>query len=735
MRTRLGLLSSGLVAGLLLASAGCTVSRGGGVDAAVDLDGRVTIPDTTIGDTNVTCDPGTINCSGACTRVVGDSNNCGSCGNVCPSGVSCALGECTCMAPQLSCGGTCMDVMANPLHCGSCDNACGSGAVCRAGVCECATSGAQMCDGACVDVQSDPNHCGGCGNVCTAGRTCVAGACRCPAGQGFCDGACIDVSADDTNCGSCHTTCLGETSCVSGVCSCPGTETSCGGTCVDTSTDPANCGACIASCGTGGTCAGGVCTSCGGGLTVCGGRCVDTTTSTLHCGGCNTTSSPHACVALAACVGGTCMCPASLTDCTTACADLDTSLQHCGACGHACLPGETCSGGTCQCAGMVCGAACLDTMTNSANCGACGHACVSPQVCVAGSCSCRTGLTACGPTCNDLTNDPAHCGDCATNCGLNGVCTAGVCHCGAGYTMCGSSCVNLQTSQQHCGDCTTVCGTGMACHAGVCELADSFRILTLGSTGCSVIDHETASGDDRGGVAVTASTFFVTGDTSTARIDAATLGGITAVGAVHDGMISNIDTEDVYVLLTASGTEVSNSSPSQMITQLGQLDPTTGALTSARIPLTTPIMVSYGTGIMSGYGEGLLGVPATGGIQWWQIELPAGTVTMLGTTQSPTHRTCENWAWWGIAERWAGAHYAAYVESYTQISRLSIPDTGMTSVTPTAIATFTDLGDMCSITFSTSRNRWYFHHEYESQFGGDTLGETAGYCPGTYDRP
>jgi len=192
------------------------------------------------------------------------------------------------------------------------------------------------------------------------------------------------------------------------------------------------------------------------------------------------------------------------------------------------------------------------------------------------------------------------------------------------------------------------------------------------------------------------------------------------------------------VLLSATDTQPSYfGTTTVVITQLGLLDPMTGVLTTTRIPLSTPITVRSGTGIFSGYGIGLIGVPpATGtGLQWYRIELSGGGVTTLGTTAVPTHRTCENWAWWGIAESYGGAYYATYVTSTTQISRLAVPLTGMSAVAPTSVQTFTNLGDMCSITFSTSRNRWYFHHEYNSQFGGDSIGETAGFCPGTFDRP
>lgn len=220
------------------------------------------------------------------------------------------------------------------------------------------------------------------------------------------------------------------------------------------------------------------------------------------------------------------------------------------------------------------------------------------------------------------------------------------------------------------------------------------------------------------------------------RLSAADLTGLTAVTgppAVHDGLVSNLETEQIYALLTATGTQPTGTAT---ITQLGVIDGATGALTATRIALSMPIAVTYGSGVFSGYGEALIGALVSSQLQWWRIELPAGIVTRLGNTQSPTHRTCENWAWWGVAELFGDVHYAAYVESYTRIARLAIPNTGTVTTSAVAgISTFTNLGDMCSIAFSPSRNRWYFHHEYESQFSATPSGEIAGSCEGTFDRP
>src|SRR5688572_4783073 len=77
--------------------------------------------------------------------------------------------------------------------------------------------------------------------------------------------------------------------------------------------------------------------------------------------------------------------------------------------------------------------------------------------------------------------------------------------------------------------------------------AAPFGIVSLGTTGSAVVEHDVVTGDDRGGIAVSTSRVFYTGDAATARFALADLTGGASVGTRYDSLAGNINTGDVYV--------------------------------------------------------------------------------------------------------------------------------------------------------------------------------------------
>jgi hypothetical protein len=156
-------------------------------------------------------------CGTTCIDVSSDAQNCGACGQACPTTQVCSAGACGCPTDRLLCGASCIDSSSDDQNCGGCGNACRDSEVCSSGACVCPT-GQALCGDSCVDQQSDESNCGACGTACSGGQICASGTCECPTGQALCDGACVDTQSNDDNCGSCGTVCdLGQ-GCTVGAC-------------------------------------------------------------------------------------------------------------------------------------------------------------------------------------------------------------------------------------------------------------------------------------------------------------------------------------------------------------------------------------------------------------------------------------------------------------------------------------------------------------------------------------
>ena len=250
-----------------------------------------------------------------CRSTQTDRYNCGSCGNDCPSGQTCAAGACvpiTCTGGQILCGDACTSLQTDPSNCGACDKYCNREAreICAQGTCVC-QSGFTRCTygegySVCRDTRNDRYNCGGCGTVCPAGQTCAAGACvplTCDSGLTACGDDCTDLNKDPSHCGGCGQSCDGEAreQCNQGVCGCGPGQTKCNydgfSLCRNTQSDRYNCGACGTVCPENQICNAGVCAAitCQGGLTPCDDTCVDLQTDPKNCGACNTFCESRTC--------------------------------------------------------------------------------------------------------------------------------------------------------------------------------------------------------------------------------------------------------------------------------------------------------------------------------------------------------------------------------------------------------------------------------------------------------
>ncbi len=228
-----------------------------------------------------------------CEADLTSPRTCGNCLTNCPltrpscmrEGAAYACGSGCPVSTQTLCGTSCSDVRVDVANCGSCGNICPSGADCQNGTCLC-PAGQSICGNRCVSLQASNNNCGACGAVCSPGQVCLSGSCRCPVGTVLCAGACLVES--DMRCGSSCQDCTSSgRMCTAGSCSCPAGTVSCDGSCTDALSNSRNCGMCGAAC----TAPSGATPTCSGGM--CGFLC---NTGTHNCGGiCVSNGSPQNC--------------------------------------------------------------------------------------------------------------------------------------------------------------------------------------------------------------------------------------------------------------------------------------------------------------------------------------------------------------------------------------------------------------------------------------------------------
>lgn len=293
------------------------------------------------------------------TDLSSDPENCGSCGNSCPTEPfyaqinvqwACVQGRCERRAAstawadcdQLIENGYETNITCDPDNCGACGNACAPGQPCVNGVCGCqpgrvncgSTACASSAGANCKNLLTDASNCGACGKrckpppgapaldfpetwVCDDGKDeCARG---CYTGFDHCsddpEERCeTNTYGDPNHCGGCGNKCEPGQTCVSGKCQCPPGSAMCAGTCVALDADPRNCGACYNVCP--GPVAG------GHGFPIC---------NDGQCGF---------------------QCAAQYADCNGALVDgceahLRFDPNHCGACNVQCEPGTPCIEGAC----------------------------------------------------------------------------------------------------------------------------------------------------------------------------------------------------------------------------------------------------------------------------------------------------------------------------------------------------------------------------------------------------
>ncbi len=236
--------------------------------------------------------------------------------------------------------------------------------------------------------------------------------------------------------------------------------------------------------------------------------------------------------------------------------------------------------------------------------------------------------------------------------------------------------------------------------------------LTASSSNRTAIEMASYTGDDRGGIGLSASKVFLRGDSYLGNFNKSDLSSpATQPGAtVFDGIVSDLKTMTAYVFDYGSAN----------FTKLTQLDQTTGAVPGSPtvITLSSSIPVNGGE-IYSGYGRVVY--RNTNGTVY-DIDLPSGTVYNRGTVAVNRNWT-ENWASWGVAEFFDGELWLAIANS-SNIVRYKVSDG-----TSQTILTTTGMSDIASFIVDPVSQRWYFHYEGYATVFAFGYDETLGFAP------
>lgn len=160
--------------------------------------------------------------------------------------------------------------------------------------------------------------------------------------------------------------------------------------------------------------------------------------------------------------------------------------------------------------------------------------------------------------------------------------------------------------------------------------AQTFQINTLTASNAVVVDVNGIAGDDRGGIAVSGSQVFYSGDAASVRASRNGLTGVTTLGVVREGLVTDLRTETVYLLANGT-TPITPHSSSAMITTLLALDGLTGATNGTVITLSSSISVPTASnngsvGVFAGWGR----IVIHNGTRVYSIAIPTGVVTDLG---------------------------------------------------------------------------------------------------------
>lgn len=240
-----------------------------------------------------------------------------------------------------------------------------------------------------------------------------------------------------------------------------------------------------------------------------------------------------------------------------------------------------------------------------------------------------------------------------------------------------------------------------------------YGINSFDTTNHQIVDHNLISGDDRGGIAVTANYVYIVGDDATARFDLDLQDGIDL--PKRDGIFTDLAQLKLYTVYNTQVPHTPNDDNLNGFT-MNALRALNEDLTfgSELIMLSQPITVGVmDQGVMlAGHNELIVGT-AYGNYDFYHISIQNGLVTPMGQHNLDVAGS-ENWADWGMSG-FDGTDRHAYFRDAND----SIVDYNFTTDTAITIFGISDFSDMASFIAHPVNHRFYGHYEGgTTTFGG-----------------
>ncbi len=258
---------------------------------------------------------------------------------------------------------------------------------------------------------------------------------------------------------------------------------------------------------------------------------------------------------------------------------------------------------------------------------------------------------------------------------------------------------------------------------GLCKR--SFRISAITANNVAGVDAgQIIGGTDNYGMAVGGNRVFLAGSGGTGSWGATDLSGAARVNDILGGayvprtaMVENLRDGKVYSLGQDGALCFGSTYYTVTTNQLIELDPDTGLQTNNVIPLSQPITLS-GDGILKGvfpgYDRIVLVESGYPGSPVWNIDLPSGLVTNIGSITALEYHgnrpgfAMSLWGTWGVAEFFNGSVYLDYLTTPDTIVRTNVA-TNETTILASILPK--DLANGHDFAVSPALGRWYYHYD------------------------